>query len=346
MESRATSIRTESAGETRSILEQLRQSRLAAAADLKGGAASVSLLNFLVFVDDPAHREWVLERAARVADKHPSRLIVLDSTRTISGVEVTTSLSESDGTAVVNERVDIGVAETGHAAIISLTAELSVPEVPTVLWWSGGRLLQSRTFAGLTERATTVLVDSSGKARGEEAIRELGEFVARFPHIALRDLAFMRLAPWQNMIAEFFDDPALREDLFSIDALDIESGSDAEALYLGGWLGSRLSWEIAHREAFRDRRGTTIPFTKIAKGDQRRVRSVLLRAGECRYLAALCDDDPKLVELSVEGAHATSRRYVPLQNIENTALIERAILENSRDPLFETSLLTVRDLLG
>jgi glucose-6-phosphate dehydrogenase assembly protein OpcA len=336
----------ESVSDTKAILEQLRESRLAAAVDVSRAAASVAMLNFLVFVDDVKHREWVLERAARVADKHPCRLIVLDSTSSISGVDVTTAARESGGAIVVNERVDIGVAATGYAAIISLTQELSVPEIPTVLWWSGGRLLQSRTFSGLTQSATSVLVDCSGKACGDDQIRELGEFLTRFPSVVLKDLAFMRLAPWQNTIAQFFDDPALREDLFSLTALEIESGSDAEALYLGGWLGSRLSWEVAHRDAFRDRSGRTIPFTKIDKGDQRRVLSVVLRAGDSTYRAALSASDPGVVELSVDGPKARPLQYVPLQNIENTSLIERAIIESQRDQIFETSLLTVRDLLG
>jgi glucose-6-phosphate dehydrogenase assembly protein OpcA len=346
MEADLEAAHVDSVNDTKAILEQLRKSRLAAAVDRSLAATSVAMLNFLVFVDDPTHREWVLERAARVADKHPSRLIVLDSTSSISGVDVRTATRESGGTALVNERVDIGVATTGHAAIISLTQELSMPEVPTVLWWSGGRLLQSRTFSGLAQLATTVLVDSSGKVRGDEAIRELGEFLTRFPTIALRDLAFMRLAPWQNTIAQFFDDPALREDLFSLTSLDIESGSDAEALYLAGWLGSRLSWQTAQRDAFRDRSGRTIPFTKIDKGDQRRVLSVVLGAGESTYRAALSDDDPNVVGLSVEGPRARPMQYVPLQNIDNTSLVERAIIENARDPIFETSLMTVRDLLG
>ena len=34
--------------------------------------------------------------------------------------------------------------------------------------------------------------------------------------VSLRDLAWMRLHPWQDIIAHFFDDPALREELFSI----------------------------------------------------------------------------------------------------------------------------------
>lgn len=340
------SAHVESVTDVPAILEELRNSRRAYASAGSDAAARVATLNFVVFIDDPAHRDWVLERAGVVAAKHPSRLIVLDSTNATSGVDVSTSTRENGGATVVNERVDIGVATTGHAAIISLTQELSMPDVPTVLWWTGGRLLQSRTFSGLAQGATTVLVDSSGKVRGDEAIRELGEFLTRFPSVALADLAFLRLSPWQNTIAQFFDDPALREDLFSLTGLEIVSGSDAEALYLAGWLGSRLSWEVAHRDAFRDRSGRTIPFSKRDGGEQRRVVSVRLQAGESTYCAELSADDANVVGLSVEGPKARPMQYVPLQNIENTSLIERAIVAGTRDQIFETSLLTVRDLLG
>jgi len=335
----------ESPTDVAAIQEELIKSRRVLGADIESTSASVVTMNFVVFVDDPAHRVWVLVRAQLVAQKHPSRLIVLDSTNA-SGVEVSSATRENSGATIVNERVHIGVQKLDHASIISLTQELSVPHIQTVLWWSGGRLLQSRTFSGLAQSAATVLVDSSGKVRGEETIRELGEFLSRFPGVVLNDLAFMRLLPWQEMIAQFFDDPALREDLFSIDGLRIESGSDAEALYLAGWLGSRLSWEIAERDAFRDRRGRRIPFEKIDKGDQRRVQSVVLTAGASTYRAALSEADPHVVALSVEGERAKPVRYMPLQNIGNTSLIERAILVSSRDQIFETSLLTVRELLG
>jgi len=339
------SIHVESVHDIAAILEQLRQARAASASEAEG-ATRVVTMNFVVFVDDPAHREWVLERAAVVADKHPSRLIVLDSTSAASGVDVSITARRRGESTVVSERIAVAVGPLDHTAIVSLTQELSGYDLPAILWWSGERLLRSRTFSGLAHGAASVLVDSSGKARGEETIRELGEFLTRFPGVVLNDLAFMRLAPWQDMIAQFFDDPALREDLFSIVALDIESGSDAEALYLAGWLGSRLSWEPCERNAFSDRRGKRIPFTKIDKGDRRRVASVVLRTADSTYRASLSTDDENTVCLSVEGARAKATRCAPLQNIANTSLIERAILENARDPIFETSLLTVRDLLG
>lgn len=337
------SLHVDSIDDIGTILEQLRATRQS-----RGDATAtrVATMNFVVFIDDPAHREWVLERAVRVADKHPSLLLVLDSTNATTGVEFSTLTRENGGLCVTSERIDLGVSALGHTAIHGLVQELSAPEVPTVLWWSGARLLQSRTFSGLAENAATVLVDSSGKVRGEETIRELGEFLTRFPGVVLQDLAFMRLSPWQEMIAQFFDDPALRKDLFSIDALDIASGSVAEALYLAGWLGSRLTWTPSGRHAFRDPRGGSISFDRVDKGDQRRVLSVVLRAGDSTYRAALSGDDANVVALSVEGPKRTPMRYMPLGNIANTALIERAILENTRDEIFETSLRTVRDLLG
>ncbi len=336
----------DSARDVASILEELRRSRHATADGRPATAARVATMNFVVFVDDPTHREWVLERAAIVADKYPSRLIVLDSTQAICGVDVATTTRETGNATVVNERVDVAVSELDHAAIVSLTQELSIPDIPTVLWWSGAKLLASRTFSGLASASATILVDSSGKARDEETIRELCTFHERFPDVVLHDLAFMRLTPWQDMIAQFFDDPALREDLFSLSHIEIESGSEAEALYLAGWLGSRLSWSARSRNAFVDRKGNAIPFTKIDKGDRRRVRSVVLRSPDSTYRAELSDDDSNVVCLTVEGAKAKAVGCVPLQNIENTALIERAILENAREAIFETSLETVRELLG
>jgi glucose-6-phosphate dehydrogenase assembly protein OpcA len=345
METHLMATHSESVTDTAAILARLHAARREAADAGEAGSARVATMNFIVFVDDAAHREWVLERALVVVQKHPARLIVLDSTDATMGVEVSTTTRTTAGATIINERVDVGVKPLDHGAIISLVAELTVPEIPLVLWWSGARLLQSRTFSGLAQQAQTVLVDSSGKARGQETIAELGEFIARFASVRLQDLAFMRLAPWQDMIAQFFDDPALREDLFSIDALEIESGSEAEALYLAGWLGSRLSWEPLGRNAFRDRIGHEIPFRHEIKGDQRRVLSVVLRAGDSTYRACISDDDPNVACLYVHGAKEKPLWCVPLQNIQNTTLIERAILENTRDDIFETSLLTVRDLL-
>ena len=92
--------------------------------------------------------------------------------------------------------------------------------------------------------------------------------------------------------------------------------------------------------------GRTIRFTRAQKGDKRRVMRVTLESDDSRYSAVLSADDENVVCLKVDGAKAKAAWWAPLHHIDNASLIERALLTAARDPIFETSLETVRDMLG
>jgi glucose-6-phosphate dehydrogenase assembly protein OpcA len=325
------------------ILSELKRSRSAA---FPGGAScGVATMNFIVYVDDAAHRPWVLERAGRIADKHPSRLIVLDATRDDAGADVSAAAREGSESTVVGERLDLAVGGLDHLTICSVTRALCVADIPTVLWWTSSHVLDNLVLNALTELATTLVVDSSGSARGGETIRELCAFRGRASQVTLRDLAFMRLAPWQDMIAQFFDDPALFADVFSLTQLEVDAGSEAEALYLAGWLGSRLSWRACDVHTFCTRDGRMVPLVRTARGDLRRVVRVTLSSFDSTYSAEVSDDEA-VVRLSVGGAKQKPPWYMPLQSIDNISLIERAMLSTGSDQIFETSLQTVAELLA
>ena len=148
------------------------------------------------------------------------------------------------------------------------------------------------------------------------------------------------------MIAHFFDDPNLMEELFAIRKLEIISGSEAEALYLGGWLASRLGWMACAHDEFCDRDGLPVPFAHRREGAARRVRSVAVSTGSSAYSAALTPSDEGVVGVSVTGDKARAERLVPLQSIDNASLIERAILEPASDEVFATALSMVGKILG
>ncbi len=151
----------------------------------------------------------------------------------------------------------------------------------------------------------------------------------------MRDLAWLRLSPWQDMIANFFDDPALLGELFSIRKLHIATGSEAEALYLGGWLASRLGWQ-RQRRATRSPTATAIAFgfERRREGDIRRVQSVCLDS-ETSWYHGEVTEDAGVVRVWVEGEHAREPRLFPLQAIDNASLLERAVLETGADEVFE-----------
>src|SRR5262249_1721924 len=151
-------------------------------------------------------------------------------------------------------------------------------------WWSAPALGPKTPFADVVDLADAVVVDSSSGDGDSSTIADLARFCAqRSSSATIRDLAWIRIHPWQDMVAHFFDDPHLRQELFSIMQLQVVSGSDAEALYLSGWLGSRLGWTAEGIDEFVDRRGSIVALDHHRAGRPRRVRSVALQTGTTLY---------------------------------------------------------------
>ena len=311
---------------------------------------SMSTLNFVVWIDDPGRRAWVLERAALLTHKHPSMMLLLDNTGAESGgtrsAIVTTGCREDNEHGTVRgERVDLDVSGLDAATISRFVTSLCTPNVPTVLWWTGLRESSRATFEALLPLSSMFIVDSSGATGDDTALRALVAFHRERPWVVLRDLAWLRLRPWQDMIANFFDDPALREELYTLRSIRVASGSASEALYLGGWLASSLGWTATARDTFADARGKQISFSQAREGEIRRVRSVCLDSDTSWYHGEVTDD-PEVVKIWVEGEHARQQRYFPLRLIDTASLIEAAILEEGPDELFEVALTAAGTLLG
>jgi glucose-6-phosphate dehydrogenase assembly protein OpcA len=316
-------------------------------AELARTKLSVSTMNFVVWIDDQARREWVLDRAALLGEKHPSFSLVLDNTGACAG-EATVTTSDRDVLShftVQGEQVLIDVSCSPTEAIVEYVSALCAPTVPTVLWWTGARVESPPTFDALLPFASRLVVDSAGGTRDESTVRSLAGFHEAHPEVMLRDLAWLRLRPWQDMIANFFDDPKLLQELFHIRKLHIESGSDAEALYLGGWLASRLGWKATGRDAFTDQARNIVQFERVRRGDARRILSVSLESESSRYHGEVTDD-PHVVSVWVDGEHARNARLYTLQAVDNASLLERAVLERDAGDLFQTALRSVGTLVG
>lgn len=315
--------------------------------ELARTSLSATTINFVVWIDDPQYRDWVLERAGRLAEKHPSRTVILDSCPDTEGARfIHGKRDDASHVTAQSDRVVIGSLGMTPDELRETTQGLIISDLPTVLWWTPDAISGEPAFEALLDIADALVVDSSGSTTGEASVLELATFFASRPTLALRDLAWMRLRPWQDMIAQIFDDANLREELFAIRKLCISSGSAAEALYLGGWLGSRLGWTACARDQFCDRSGMNIPFERARDGGIRRVRSVELTTAKAVYTATVSTNDEHVVTLHSSLSAAGNERHVPLQAIDNASLLERAILEPATDEVFETALRMVGMLLA
>ncbi len=314
-------------------------------AELTRQKPAMTTMNLVVWIDSENKREWVIERATRVSEKHPSRTIILDASPGRNGAYVRPTNEDDPGAR--NARIEIGVADLTASAACDLAVGLLAPDVPTVLWWSADSMHEDTAFRCFFDNADSAVVDSSLGVRDVSTLDELSQFYAQHRRVALRDLAWMRLHPWQDIIAQFFDDPGLREELFSISKLRIVSGSDAEAIYLAGWLASRLGWNAVGHDAFNDRNGKRVELIHERDGQPRRVHCIALTTGSSTYNAAVDATDSTVVRVWVEGERAREERIFPLQAVDNASLIERAALEvGGTDEIFETALRMVATLIN
>jgi glucose-6-phosphate dehydrogenase assembly protein OpcA len=306
-------------------------------AELAREKPHLTTMNLIVWIDSEVKRDWVIERATKVSEKHPSRTIILDSSPGRTGAVV--RANDAGQTTEQASRVELGVDGIAPLDACEIASSLRAPDVPTVLWWSADSLNEDTAFRCFFDFSDSAIVDSSLGVRDNSTLGELSEFYAQRRRVALHDLAWMRLHPWQDIIAQFFDDPQFREELFSIRKLRIASGSDAEAIYLAGWLGSRLGWNAVAHDQFTDRNGNTVDIQNVREGQPRRVHSIAISTTNTIYHGDVDTGDTSVVRVWAEGERATDGRIVPIQAVDNASLIERAALElGGTDEIFETAL--------
>lgn len=314
------------------LLDELTQSRHGK------GAMNAATMTFAVFFEEPSVANWVIERTRMVADKHPSRVLLFDGSKAADDQRA--EPSETRG-----EWLEIGCRASNPHELQAALSMLSLPEAPLVLAWLGAGIASDERFLALARMATTVVVSSSLVATDARGLQDLTAFVEAHPEIVVQDIAYLRLAAWQELIAEFFDEDDLLEELARLRRVEVTAGSDPEMYYLLGWLASRLSWSPCARDQFCNTAGDIITFILNHGGAARRLSKVELQSENVSFTASVHARDDAAVCLNVRGAKQRDERCGPLHTLDIASLIERAILRTSRDEIFVESLTVAQQIL-
>ncbi len=151
--------------------------------------------------------------------------------------------------ATCSERVRLFASGAVCARVGSAVEALLVPELPTSLVWLARVHVDDPVFSALADDATRVVLDTEYTSLG--SLLQLSRWTrAKAGRPNLADLAWTRLAPWQEMCARFFDEPKLASHAHKIRRLVIRQASDAgaklgsEGALLLGWFATRLGWKM------------------------------------------------------------------------------------------------------
>lgn len=294
------------------------------------GGVSTTSLNVIAFVEnDDALLRWLAESSDAFAEAHGFRIVLLDGSCTAERYSVRTHCKELADTLVTSlEQIQLGIKDVGAPELRSIVHDLLVPNVRNVMLWGGNRIEDER-FSALAELAESIVLFSAPPQYALESLRELSRLEGTSVAGRIRDLAYMRLLSWQDLIAQFFDDPDLASELPKLNRIEITSGSLPEAYYLAAWLASRLGWEPCGEMAFCSSSGAKVEIDIKQEGLPRRIRAVYLHSKDCTFGVCISPDAEDLICLTVEGRKARPLRCVPLHDVDIVSLVERSIFSET-----------------
>lgn len=233
--------------------------------------ARASVLNLIVMVPDEAAASRVVETMIGLGVRHPSRAILLVADPKAGGPTLSARITAHCHTGpegaepICFEVVVLTVHGEAAEHLSGIVAPLLIHDLPTHIWWPGDPPFADPIFDQLVEMGDRVVVDSDEFG---DLLRGLRRLTTLRRRSGVGDLAWRRLAWWQELTAEFFDAPRFRRYLPNLNRLVIRyavpsthkprrtrkpgvtrpaastvTSPLAGPMLYAGWIASRIDWK-------------------------------------------------------------------------------------------------------
>jgi glucose-6-phosphate dehydrogenase assembly protein OpcA len=207
------------------------------------------------------------------------------------------------------EGIEITAGTSRFDEVSRFLVPLVVPDLPVVLWCRGKRWFDPGPFDALFSLAGKIIFDSSNVPDARAAIGTLKELRGRAP-ARIADLAWARLTPWRQVLANVFDDHLMSATAVSSVRIEyaLAGAPDSKILHFKTWLERCLPAAVVTVERIAGTAGLQ-RVTLSGAGDEIEVAweepsSIEIRAGNrrCRSVLPLTSDDAAVrEELSIPG---------------------------------------------
>jgi glucose-6-phosphate dehydrogenase assembly protein OpcA len=327
------------------------------------------VLNLIVLTGSSRTAQRATETIAQLTQQHPNRAIMITAVPDAPAplldawVQSHCRTPGSGRPQVCCEQITIAARGTAVPYVPGTILPLLVPDVPVMLWCPRGEPFDNPLFARLSAFADRVIVDSATFAKPEASLAHLDGLNGG--DMAISDLVWARLTPWREMVAQFFDAPAILPHLSEITSVTVDYEAQSgmahdrtQALFLIGWLGSRLGWRITGAAIKHDgntqllmqrQDGGAITLllrpTAPVEDALDKLTGLTLTCQRARFEIAR-DESPfaAVARSDVEGMQPL-RRVVRLEQLDEAGLIAEELRLLGRDYAFEGALHTAAALV-
>lgn len=320
--------------------------------------------NLVVVCSDDADLARATAAVARITAAIPCRVLALCAERgetrgPDAWISAHCRFAPGSQKTICCEQITLRAGGEAVFQLPSAVLSLLLSDLPVSLWWRGP---PPRADDRLTQRMAAIadlcIVDS-GAAPGPLALTGLAGLLAEPRRPGFSDLAWHRIASWQEQAARFFDPPERREHPLRLDRVLVAHAptaggeASAEALLVVGWLGARLDWRPAGKGRVRAPDG---PVEIQIAGRERRdvspgeivaMQLSARRAATPVVVTLTRDEAPGYLRAKEDTSSACGLpRLVRLDALDESALVTRALQGPKRDPLYESSVRFAAALLS
>jgi len=343
-------------------LDQLLFDPLAESGEEQAIGVRACMSNLVIWAPTRADADRIANDVAAIAERHPSRIIVLvgeSRERDLAAYVSAICHLAGGGRQVCSEHVVVEAAGAATRRLPSIARSLVVGDLPTALWWTApaSPATGGDVFRQLAAMADHVIYDSAAWP-DDRAVTQSAEWAsATGAGVGLSDLAWTRIRPWRTLIARALDPSCAAGALASLREVTIEHGpgSTIPVLLLVGWLADRLGWKQPARA------GASGATTWTFAGPRGPVRATARRAADATV-------NPQRIEVAWGGADAPAgrralraldggrlaildergepRRVVATPDRDVAELVARELPELGRDPLYRRALDVARSLVA
>ncbi len=264
--------------------EQVAESRFGG-----GELMRANTLNLIAVADHEDIARMITSTVSQLSDFLPSRTIIFVTSpgaQRSNTWHVDVRLNEGetrDGPPIHFETITITVDPKMSGYLASLVSPLLISELPTFLWWPTGDFVGNALFNDVVGIVDRLIVDSARLGNDARAVAQMRTLLDDDDDPRLGDFTWMRLEPWRQLIAQFFDPAEVQSCLDQLSQVNIayaehrrDNGSGfAAALLIVGWLASRLGWQVIEPLEPRRAGGWTVPM--ISRGEDGKSRDIQVR---------------------------------------------------------------------
>ena len=310
-----------------------------------------------------ASSKELLERYAVVVDEVtasiPSRAILAslepdEPEDELTGT-ATAVCSLEAGRNICSERITFAAKGNACARSASAIEAFLLPELPTALVWLGRVHVDDPVFEDLSNDANRIVLDSEYTSLSSLIhVCSWARKQTNKPHVA--DLAWTRIASWQELVARLFDGDDFVPFASHITRVRVDQASPAgaqlgpePALFLG-WLATRLGWKTARLGgALRFKRtdgGTvslelgSLPRTDGVAPNALSALSIEAHHGEATLKGTIRreEGDPDVILWKQESPAGAFEQRVRFGQNKAAKWLERTLHRPAEDPTFDESV--------